>query len=205
MKKTLILLLNLCLLLSLQTIAQDGSYFGVYLGTNMSALTGVTKYEPKALPGADVGMVFSGRGKVIGWDFDLYYSFRQSDFQDFKSKYTFHFLGLDFMFKVYPFKKLGLNAQLGYQLNMDMGQYSSINNLFIRGFVLGLGYDINNRWVVDISTWKSAQPVITKSIEELEYPPDGGLPQEVWNTYSFYLSTLSLTVTYRFLHLKSER
>ena len=162
------------------------------------------KYEPKALPGADVGFVFSGRGKVIGWDFDLYYSFRQSDFKDVSSRYTYHFLGLDFMFKVYPFKKLGLNAQLGYQLNADMGKYSSINNLFIRGFVLGLGYDINKRWVVDISTWKSAQPVAERSIEEWEYPPDGGLPQQVWNTYSFYLSTFSLTVTYRIWEIKGE-
>lgn len=204
MKKAIILILALCTLYIMPVTAQDGTYFGMYLGGNYSALTGVTKYEPKPLPGVNVGMIFSGRGKIIGWDFDLYYSFLQSDFRDFTAKYTFHFLGLEAMFKIYPFKKLGLNAQLGYQLNTDLGRYSSISNLFVRGFVLGIGYDITKRWTVDLSTWKSAQPIIEQSIKEWEQPPDGGLPQEVWNTYSFYLSSLSLTVTYRFWELTKD-
>jgi len=204
MKKAIILILVVGVLSNVSVNAQEGSTVGVFFGGNYSALTGVSKFEPKALPGIDLGVVFSGRGKVMGWDLDFYYSWRQSNFKDFYALYTFHFLGLGAMFKVYPFKKLGLNVQLGYQLNFDLGNYSSVEQMFVRGFVIGLAYDIGKRWTIDFNTWVSARPVITQSIKELEYPADGGLPQEVYNTYEFYLSTLSLSVTYKLWELKSD-
>lgn len=204
MKQVIALIFVICALSNLSSTAQNGTTFGVLFGGNMSALTGVSEFDAKPLPGLDMGIIFSGRGKVIGWDLDMYYSWRRSNFKDFEALYTFHFLGIEAMFKVYPFRKLGLNIQLGYQLNSDLGNYSTVTQLFVRGFVLGLAYDINKRWAVDINTWVSARPIIEKSIKEWEQNP-GGLPQEVYNKYEFYLSTLSLTVVYRFWILKSEQ